>query len=273
MQIQFSKMHGLGNDFVIIDCIKQKIEPSKEKIRTLSCRHTGIGFDQLLLLEPTTSSTADFNYRIFNADGNEVEQCGNGARCITKFVYQKNLSTKEKIIFNTLKGNIICWLDDENVAVNMGQAEFLPKQIPLDYPQQQESYLLEINGQAIRIGALAIGNPHAILIVNDYQQFAISELGKKIATNKKFPNGTNVGFMQIINQHQINLKTYERGVGLTKACGTNACAAAVFGIKQNYLQSPVKVNMPGGQLKITLDNENVLITGDANFVFDGVINI
>ncbi len=272
--IHFTKMHGLGNDFVVIDAINQSINLSTEQICRLADRHFGIGFDQLLLVEKPVSDNADFKYRIFNADGSEVAQCGNGARCFARFVQNKKLSDKDEICVDTDAGQLLlCLTEDGLVTVNMGLPRLQPAEIPMAIEQEAEVYNVRINGQDYAFGAVSMGNPHAVLRVDNVATAPVPELGKILESHPLFPERANIGFMQIINRHNIKLRVYERGAAETLACGSGACAAVVIGITQGLLDSSVEVELPGGNLTINWlgQSASVWMTGSATTVFEGVI--
>ncbi len=272
--IHFTKMHGLGNDFVVIDAINQAINLSPEQIRFMSDRHFGIGFDQLLLVENPVSSNADFKYRIFNADGSEVAQCGNGARCFARFVRDKQLSSKNEICVDTNAGQLLlCFDADGLITVNMGVPRHQPSEIPLLAEQEALVYSVLVTGQEYQFGAVSMGNPHAVIRVDDVTTAPVAELGKALESYMLFPERANIGFMQIVNSHLIKLRVYERGAAETLACGSGACAAVVTGIEQKLLDSPVVVELAGGKLSISWAGrkEPVWMTGAAVAVFDGMI--
>jgi diaminopimelate epimerase len=276
MHIKFTKMQGIGNDFVLIDGFSHSIELNAEQIRHLADRHFGVGCDQLLLVEKPINTHADFRYRIFNADGCEVEQCGNGARCFVKFVHEKNLTDKTQICVETANGLIYPKLEDNGlVTVNMGAPRFEPAQIPFIADQLALTYSLNINNIQVEISTVSMGNPHAVQIVENIENAPLQTQGPLIENHTQFPQRVNAGFMQIINPHQIKLRVFERGAGETLACGTGACAATVAGIRLGKLKSPVKVVMRGGELNIIWDGENssVMMTGPAVSVFEGNIEI
>ncbi len=268
-------MHGLGNDFVVIDAINQTINLSAEQIRFIADRHFGVGCDQLLLLErPTT--TADFRYRIFNADGGEVEQCGNGARCFARFVRDQGLSNKDEIAVETRTGIIYPRLESNGqVSVNMGAPRFEPASLPFMAEALKPSYHINHHGEDIIIGAVSMGNPHAVYKVCDIDTAPLESLGPAISHHPDFPQGVNAGFMQIVSRDHIRLRVFERGCGETLACGTGACAAMVIGRQWGELDETVKVDLPGGQLLIRWqgDGEPVWMTGPATHVFEGKIEI
>ena len=274
MNLTFTKMQGAGNDFIVINGIAQPFQLNAHQIQTLAHRQFGIGFDQLLLIE--RSEIADFKYRIFNADGGEVAQCGNGARCFAKFVFEHGLTNKHEISVETASGIITPKLENNGlVTVNMGAPKFLPKDIPFIADTVANCYSLEVDGQRLTISALSMGNPHAVFIVDDVETAPVHAIGSKVEVHPLFPERVNVGFMQIIDAHHIKLRVFERGSGETLACGTGACAAAVAGIKLGLLQSPVKVVARGGELHIAWqgDNASVMMTGPAVTVFTGTITI
>lgn len=274
IMIHFTKMHGLGNDFVVIDAINQHITLSHEQIRFMSNRNFGIGFDQLLLVEKPVTSTADFKYRIFNADGSEVAQCGNGARCFARFVRDKNLSDKNEIRVDTDAGQLLlCFDADGLITVNMGVPRHAPAQVPLLAEQEAVLYSVVLDEQTYQFGAVSMGNPHAVIQVADIKTAPVAELGNALESHALFPERANIGFMQIINRHAVKLRVYERGAAETLACGSGACAAVVVGIEQQLLDSPVQVELPGGALNIRWAGrgEPVWMTGAAVAVFDGVI--
>ncbi len=267
----FSKMHGIGNDFIVLDCTQEKFNLSTGQIQKLANRHFGIGFDQLLLVEKADDPAMDFRYRIFNADGGEVEQCGNGARCFAIYVYQKGLCDKKQIHVQTLSGNIVLNInDDMTVTVDMGMANFSPDSLPMLIDQQQKSYSICFQQQLFEFCAVSVGNPHAVFIVDQLDTLDIEPLARFVQQNALFPQGVNVGFMQIISPNQIKLRVYERGSGETLACGTGACAAVACGVHIERLQHRVKVQLPGGFLTIdAVPQQSILLTGPAQFVFEG----
>jgi len=274
MPIQFTKMHGLGNDFMVIDGINQHFEPTKELLMAWSDRQFGVGFDQLLLVEASTLEAAEFKYRIFNADGGEVEQCGNGARCFARFVREKGLTDHSTIVVETVSGLITLeMMSETDVRVNMGAPKFLPELIPLDAPAQ-ELYELEYQDSTIVFSVVSMGNPHAVIIVDDITTAKVAEIGQYLQNNALFPQSVNVGFMQIVDENNIKCRVYERGVGETIACGTGACAAVVTGCKQGLLKTDVTVYVTAGSLNIQWqgDDEPVYMTGTTASVFEGNIN-
>lgn len=276
MKLNFTKMQGAGNDFVVIDSYTQPVSLSTDQIKYIANRFFGVGCDQLLMVEKTTTPNVDFRYRIFNADGGEVEQCGNGARCFVRFVVEKGLTQKREISVETASGVISLKLqEDGQVTVNMGAPRFSPAQIPFDAAAQQTLYPLALAHAEIQVSAVSMGNPHAVTVVNDVNTAPVAEYGPQIESHPRFPQRVNAGFMQVLNPHEINLRVYERGSGETLACGTGACAAAVSGMQLGLLSSPVVVNTRGGQLTIAWAGEQapVMMTGPAEIVFEGEINI
>jgi diaminopimelate epimerase len=274
--INFTKMHGLGNDFVVIDAINQPIELTPEKIQLMSDRNFGIGFDQLLLVENPVSDNADFKYRIFNADGSEVGQCGNGARCFARFVRDKKLSNKNEICVDTNSGQLILCFDAEGlITVNMGVPKHAPTEIPLLADLEQGNYYVTFNNTSTVFGAVSMGNPHAIIRVEAIESAPVANWGKYLESHAIFPERANIGFMQIVNRTAIKLRVYERGAAETLACGSGACAAVVIGIEQNLLDHEVDVELPGGHLKIQWTGRGypVFMTGPAISVFEGTINL
>ena len=275
MKYKFTKMHGLGNDFVLIDCINQSVHFSLEQLRYLANRRLGIGCDQILLVEKTESD-ADFRYRIFNSDGHEVEQCGNGARCFVRYVYDKGMTHKKEIRVETLGGIIAPKLETNGeVTVNMGIPKFEPKEIPFIAEKRMLTYLLDVDERQIEFSILSIGNPHAVQIVEDINHSPILAEGSLIENHSRFPKRVNAGYMQVVTREHINLRVYERGAGETLSCGTGACAAVVAGITRGLLDSTVKVSTIGGNLSICWKGENnpVWMTGPAISVFDGEIEL
>jgi diaminopimelate epimerase len=276
MQLNFTKMHGAGNDFVILDGVRQNIELSPEQLRLLADRHFGVGCDQILIVEPAENKEADFRYRIFNADGGEVEQCGNGARCFMRFVHEQKLTQKREIVVETRCGLISPRLEqDGRVTVNMGAPIFEPARIPFDGGSGAASEPLEVEGKTLRISALSMGNPHAVQVVEDIERAPVKESGPLIEQHPRFPNRVNAGYMQVMDRQSIRLRVYERGAGETLSCGTGACAAVVAGIRRGLLDSPVSVATRGGVLTIAWEGDvsPVLLTGPAITVFSGNINI
>jgi len=276
MLLKFTKMHGAGNDFVMLDGIRQRISLSTEQLRMLADRHFGVGCDQILLVEKAHDASADFRYRIFNADGGEVEQCGNGARCFVRFVHEQKLTSKPEIVVETHSGLIRPRLEEDgHVTVDMGTPVFAPERIPFTDGTGEQSEALLVAGETLMVSVVSMGNPHAVQVVDDVESTPVATLGPLIEHHPRFPKRVNAGFMQIMDRQHIRLRVYERGSGETLSCGTGACAAAVSGIRRNLLDSPVTVATHGGTLTITWNSEDapVLMTGPAISVFSGEINL
>ncbi|OHC61268.1 MAG: diaminopimelate epimerase [Rhodocyclales bacterium RIFCSPLOWO2_02_FULL_63_24] len=280
MKIRFTKMHGLGNDFVVLDAIRQDFVPTPAQARFLADRHFGVGCDQLLVVEQTATPGVDFRYRIFNADGGEVEQCGNGARCFVRFVHEQGLTDKREIRVETKCGLITPRLEaDGQVTVDMGAPRFQPAEIPFDSESDAVVQALDVDGARIDISVVSMGNPHAVQVVADVDAAPVARLGPLIESHPRFPRRVNAGFMQIVDRHAIRLRVYERGTGETLACGTGACAAVVAGIRRGLLDSPVRVTTRGGDLSIAWDGEAkrtpqpVMMTGPATTVFSAEIEL
>ena len=276
MLMKFTKMHGLGNDFVVIDAVTQNVRITASMVRRLADRKTGIGCDQVLVIEPPSAADIDFNYRIFNCDGAEVEQCGNGARCLARFVHDRQLTGKKSIQVQTSNRVMTLNLITKNlVAVDMGIPELDPQAIPFQASEPALLYDLDVNGQTQRIAAVSMGNPHAVLTVADTETAPVAEVGAAIESHERFPNRVNVGFMQIIDRSEIKLRVFERGVGETEACGSGACAAAVAAIQQQLVDSPVTVHLTRGSLKIDWKGSGhpLIMSGPAKTVFHGRIRI
>jgi diaminopimelate epimerase len=276
MMLRFTKMHGLGNDFVVFDGINQTVSLTPELCRQIADRHFGVGCDQILLVEKSARADVDFRYRIFNADGGEVEQCGNGARCFVRFVHDHGLTDKTAIRVETASGVIEPrLLDNGQVTVNMGAPRFAPADIPFAAEAEAMSYPLKVGQHVINVAALSMGNPHAVLRVNDLDSAPVDILGPAIESHARFPQRVNAGFLQVLTPHDIRLRVYERGAGETLACGTGACAAAVAGMRQDWLKSPVSVHTRGGDLIIEWAGKDqpVYMTGPAETVFEGEIEL
>ena len=276
MILSFTKMHGAGNDFVVIDGVRQGVALSPEQIRLLADRHFGVGCDQILLVEKSQHPEADFRYRIFNADGGEVEQCGNGARCFVRFVHDKKLTHKREIVVETKSGLISPRLEDDGrVTVNMGAPIFEPERIPFISDSDEVVQPLAVAGATVEITAVSMGNPHAVQVVADANAAPVAELGPLIEHHSRFPRRVNAGFMQVVDRGHIRLRVYERGAGETLACGTGACAAVVAGIRRGLLDEQVNVATHGGVLTIRWAGlgQPVLMTGPAVTVFEGEINL
>ena len=275
MHFHFSKMHGLGNDFMVVDCITQNIFFSPELIRRLADRYTGVGFDQLLVVEAPYDPDSDFHYRIFNSDGSEVEQCGNGARCFARFVRMKGLTNKYSIGVSTKKGKMILQVEnDDQITVNMGIPELEPSKIPFKAKQTEKTYILRVGETTLFCGAASMGNPHVVTVVDDTETADVETLGPLLESHERFPERVNAGFMQVVNRNQIKLRVYERGAGETQACGSGACAAVTVGIVQGLLDENVNVVLHGGSLKIRWKGPGkpLYMTGPATHVFDGQIS-
>ena len=286
MRLPFTKMHGLGNDFMVIDCVSQPHRLSTEQIVLYADRQLGIGFDQLLQIEPATHPDADFRYRIFNRDGSEVEHCGNGARCFAKYVHDKGLTTHNPIKVETVNRLLSLQLsEDGEVTVDMGEPDFAPESLPFEAENASvnvdsgQRYRCEVvtasTTQEIEFSALSMGNPHAVIVVEDLDKIDVVGLGAALGQHGCFPQGANVGFMQVAAQQSVRLRVFERGSGETLACGTGACAAVVSGCKLGLLESPVEVNVRGGTLTIAWqgDGAPVLMTGPATTVYDGILDL
>ncbi len=274
MKLKFSKMQGAGNDFVVLDGINQKIALTAAQIQALADRHFGIGCDQILLVEPATRPDCDFRYRIFNADGGEVQQCGNGARCFVRFVSEQGLTAKREIRVETAAGVIVPRLEDDGqVTVDMGPPRFEPAEIPFVASEQALAYVIDVDGEPVELSALSMGNPHAVRVVCNVDSAPVQELGAKIEHHPSFPERVNVGFMQVLHRREIKLRVFERGAGETLACGTGACAAVVAGISRGLLDATVQVHTRGGDLSIRWAGigHNVFLTGPAVTVFQGEI--
>lgn len=269
-------MHGLGNDFMVIDAINQDIEPDAGLIKRWSDRHFGIGFDQLLLVEAADRDDVDFHYRIFNADGGEVEHCGNGARCFARFVRNHGLSNKDCIPVSTASGILrLNIMSDGQVQVDMGEPDFTPASLPFNVDSQQADYQLTVDGQTITIGVASMGNPHAVMLVEDIHTAPVTTLGPVLQSHPDFPKRVNAGFLQIVDDRHVRLRVYERGAGETLACGTGACAAVAVGHQWGLLADSVTVELTGGQLQIDWPGpgSSILMTGPATQVYEGEIEI
>ncbi len=276
MKLYFSKMHGLGNDFMVVDGVTQKVYFTPEIIRRLADRHFGIGFDQLLLVEPPYDPEQDFHYRIYNADGSEVQQCGNGARCFARFVRLKGLTNRDRIAVSTMSGRIVLQLEPDNqVTVNMGVPEFEPAKVPFRAQKAEKTSLLRVEEQTVMCGVVSMGNPHCVLEVESVKSAPVESLGPLLESFDRFPERVNVGFMEVVSAGEVRLRVYERGTGETLACGTGACAAAVIGMSQGKLAERVRVHLPGGSLQIAWKGPGtpVYMTGPAEHVFDGEIEL
>ena len=276
MRLRFTKMQGLGNDFVVIDALGQRVSLLPEQIRRLADRRFGIGCDQVLFVERPRSPGTDFHYRIFNADGSEVEQCGNGARCFARFVFDKGLTDKRVIPVGTAAGDMRLYLEEDGlVRVDMGVPGFEPECIPFEARARAESYTLDVDGQTLNLGVVSIGNPHAVLLVEDIQAAPVRELGPLVECHPRFPQRINVGFMQILEPAGIRLRVFERGAGETLACGSGACAAVAIGRSWGLLAERVRASLPGGDLGVEWPGESrpIWMKGPAVSVFEGEIEL
>ncbi|AJP47290.1 diaminopimelate epimerase [Rugosibacter aromaticivorans] len=279
MKIRFTKMQGAGNDFVVLDAIRQTFALTTPQIRFIADRHFGIGCDQILVVEKATRPDVDFRYRIFNADGGEVEQCGNGARCFVRFVHEQGLTHKRQIRVETTSGIISPQLEATGeVTVDMGQPRFLPAEIPFISENDALVQTLVVGDTSVEISVVSMGNPHAVQVVADVDTAPVARLGPLIESHVRFPRRVNAGFMQVLDAHTVRLRVYERGAGETLACGTGACAAVVAGIRRQLLTSPVRVITRGGELTIAWNGsdsalDSVLLTGPATTVFTGEIDL
>jgi diaminopimelate epimerase len=276
MLLKFTKMHGLGNDFVVFDAINQAVHLSPGQVRLIADRRFGVGCDQLLLVERPQSEAAEFRYRIYNADGGEVEQCGNGARCFARFVVDKGLTRNREISVETSAGLIVLQLEaDGQVTVNMGAPRLDPQSLPFQADERADQYAIDVDGRTLSIAAVSMGNPHAVLRVDDVQAAPVARLGPRLESHPRFPRRVNVGFMQVLAKDAIRLRVFERGAGETLACGTGACAAVVAGHLQGWLDETVKVGLAGGELVIRWQGGDnpVYMTGPATQVFEGQIEL
>lgn len=276
MRLKFTKMEGAGNDFIVLDATRAPLRLAPEQIRRLADRHFGVGFDQMLVIERPRSDATDFYYRIFNADGSEVAQCGNGARCFVRYVHDRGLTPKRTIRVETASGIIEPRLEDDGqVTVDMGVPQFEPARIPFVAPARQPTYRLEVNKRDIEIAAVSMGNPHAVQVVADVEAAPVQTEGADIERHPRFPQRVNAGYMQVLDRRRIKLRVWERGAGETLACGTGACAAVVTGIARGLLDSAVEVQARGGNLEIAWagEGERVYMTGPARTVFEGEIEI
>ncbi len=276
MYIKFTKMHGLGNDFMVLDLISQHAHLRPEQIKRLADRNFGVGFDQLLVVEPPSRPDVDFRYRIFNADGSEVEQCGNGARCFARFVRDNRMTAKQLIRVETMKGIIELSVEkDGQVTVDMGAPILEPADIPFQAEARATVYPIEVDGRTYELSAVSMGNPHGVLLVNDVNRAPVTSLGPKLESHPRFPARANIGFLQIVNRQLVKLRVFERGVGETLACGTGACAAVVAGRLQGLLDEQVEVRLPGGSLRIRWagEGQSVMMTGPATRVFEGEVRL
>lgn len=276
MAIRFTKMHGIGNDFVVLDGVTQHLQLKPRDIRRLADRRRGIGCDQVLIAEPPGRPDVDFRYRIFNADGSEAGQCGNGARCFARFVHHRKLTAKQLITVETQGGPMtLRMLDKHEVEVNMGAPRLDPADIPLQRASRAPTYELAVDGETLRIGALSMGNPHAVLRVDDVAHCDLERLGPAIEGHPDFPQRANAGFLEVVDRNSVRLRVYERGAGETLACGSGACAAVVWGRLQGWLDEQVTVHLPGGKLSVSWagEGEPVLLSGPTAIAFEGTIRL
>lgn len=278
MLVRFTKMHGLGNDFMVLDLVTQRVKVSPKLVKKLGDRNFGVGFDQLLIVEPPSEPDVDFRYRIFNQDGSEVENCGNGARCFAKFVKDKRLTGKSEVVVQTANGRMTLKIHpDKRVEVNMGEPVLEPAQVPFSAEAQSKTYSVsfDANGaeQVVELSAVSMGNPHGVVVVESTETAPVESWGPVLEAHERFPAKANIGFMQILSRNEVNLRVFERGVGETIACGTGACAAVVAGKLRGELDMPVTVHLPGGDLEIEWQGEGhpVIMTGPATTVYEGQI--
>lgn len=276
MRLKFTKMHGLGNDFVVIDGVSQKITLSAAKVQKIADRHFGVGCDQLLLVEPPRTPYADFRYRIYNANGEEVEHCGNGVRCFAIFVQERGLTSKNRIVVETSNGRAVLTVrEDKQVVVDMGAPILEPAQIPFNASARANSYTLALANQHVNISAISMGNPHAVMFVDDTEAFPVAQVGPEIESHPDFPKHVNAGFLHVESRDRARLRVFERGVGETLACGTGACAAMVAARIHNRLDTKATLQLRGGELELEWQGEghSVIMTGPATTVFSGQIRI
>ena len=275
MLLRFTKMHGLGNDFMVIDAISQRVRINPDLVRQLSDRNFGVGFDQMLLVEPPSDPDMDFRYRIFNADGSEVEHCGNGARCFARFVRDKGLVLRDTIKVQTARGRAVLNIVGRDlVEVDMGAPELDSVEVPTTFTEKSTTYSTQLaSGETVEFGAVSMGNPHAVLVVDSIDRAPVESWGPELESHSVFPNRANIGFMEVVSKNEVNLRVYERGAGETQACGTGACAAVVSGRLRGLLDSKVTVHLPGGDLEIEWlgDGHSVNMTGPVSSVYEGQI--
>ena len=275
MKLKFAKMHGLGNDFMVIDAIRQPFTPNAEIIQQWADRHNGIGFDQMLVVNPADSDSAAFKYVIYNADGGEVSQCGNGARCFARFVREQGLTDLEVIAVETNSGLLrLEAIDATHYRVNMGIPQFEPEAIPMRADSRENLYSTEFEGNEISFGAVSVGNPHMVIPVVDVDQADVETLGPYFETHRMFPQRANIGFMQVIDRANFRLRVFERGVGETRACGSGACAAMVVGVQLDLLDTSATAKLSGGELNLEWQGTSnpVMMTGDTAMVYQGEID-
>ena len=276
MKLAFTKMHGAGNDFVVIDGVTQAVNLNTNQLRRLADRHRGIGCDQILMVTPPDNPDADFRYHVFNADGSRAGQCGNGARCVGRFLREKRLTRQREILLQTSDDSLALSLtEDGRVFAGLGAPRFAPAEVPFQADETQDQYTLDVQGQSLSIGALSMGNPHAILMVDDCDAAPVSMLGPLLEAHTRFPERVNVGFMQVQSRGEVKLRVFERGVGETDACGSGACAAAVHGMKLGLLDEEVLVSLPGGKLSVSWPSmgDRVWLGGPTATVFNGTVTL
>lgn len=276
MKLAFTKMHGAGNDFVVIDGVTQAVNLNTNQLRRLADRHRGIGCDQILMVTPPDNPDADFRYHVFNADGSRAGQCGNGARCVGRFLREKRLTRQREILLQTNDDSLALSLtEDGRVFAGLGAPRFAPAEVPFQADETQDQYTLDVQGQSLSIGALSMGNPHAILMVDDCDAAPVSTLGPLLEAHTRFPERVNVGFMQVQSRGEVKLRVFERGVGETDACGSGACAAAVHGMKLGLLDEEVLVSLPGGKLSVSWPSmgDRVWLGGPTATVFNGTVTL
>ena len=276
MKLAFTKMHGAGNDFVVIDGVTQAVNLNTNQLRRLADRHRGIGCDQILMVTPPDNPDADFRYHVFNADGSRAGQCGNGARCVGRFLREKRLTRQREILLQTNDDSLALSLtEDGRVFAGLGAPRFAPAEVPCQADETQDQYTLDVQGHSLSIGALSMGNPHAILMVDDCDAAPVSMLGPLLEAHTRFPERVNVGFMQVQSRSEVKLRVFERGVGETDACGSGACAAAVHGMKLGLLDEEVLVSLPGGKLSVSWPSmgDRVWLGGPTATVFNGTVTL
>ena len=275
MLLKFTKMHGLGNDFVVVNALDQAVNPDRDQVRRLADRRRGIGCDQLLVIRPGRHEQADFLVSIYNSDGSEAEQCGNGIRCVAVFLRENGLIRKDELVAETGAGLVKLYCEGELIRVNMGRPGFEPADIPLAVAEQRQTYNLKVDGMNIEMVALSLGNPHAVLLVDDADSAPVGVIGPQVQNHALFPDSVNVGFMQILDDSHIRLRVFERGAGETPACGSGACAAVVAGIKVYNLGRKVDVSLPGGTLEVSWEDDDapIWMKGPGTTVYEGNINL
>ncbi len=273
--LRFTKMHGLGNDFVVLNALEQAVELDPEQVQRIAHRRFGIGCDQVLVIRPSRSDAADFRFSIYNADGSEAGHCGNGIRCVARYLRDNGILCKDELIADSGTGLIKCYYEGDLVRVNMGRPSFDPEHIPLAVSGEKRVYSVELEEMNVEFTALSLGNPHAVIAVDEADTAPVTVIGPQLQRHALFPDSVNVGFMQVLDASRISLRVYERGAGETLACGTGACAAVVAGIKVYNLDSRVEVTLPGGSLTVSWggNDEPVWMTGPGTTVYEGSINI